>query len=79
MTIQEAIDTVEEFCKRVTIEMGDSTLLESLQVVAAAARAYSCEPCSGMGQVTKHGAFGPRHIDCPDCAEVRRWLEEHTT
>ena len=70
MTIQEAIDTVDEFRKRVTVEMGDSTLLESLQVVVAASRAYSCERCGGAGW---HNGCD----SCPDCLDARKYLKEH--
>jgi hypothetical protein len=45
MTIQEAVQTADAFCKRINVEMGDSKLLESLRILVAAARAHACEPC----------------------------------
>jgi hypothetical protein len=69
MTIKEAIEQVELF------DASWGTCEQALEILIAAARAYSCERCSGRGMLKKVGVF--ILVECPDCLDVRKYLKEH--
>ena len=45
---------------------------DNIEMLVAAARAYACEWCEGLGYTIEERGWYDRKVACPHCAEFRR-------